>query len=279
MGRKILLINIILLVAIFALAAELYSGWSRFQQSRNLPDELSRLKPRRVTKLQLPTSEEPAALPQYLVIADKNLFVPERSSAGDDEGADAVQRPELVDPKLHGVAVLNNERQAYLTEFRNRGDRIGVQRVVRVGDEVQGYTVTEISNDSITLDWHGQSQVIHVDYSAPSKKAPATQAKSAVTILRIGSPPTAVDTSATEKEAEDQHRGVEVSVVQGRQASQAGVGASRGATALGNRNGQRGVSQTLGRRGTLRQNTLSNIGGVARRPNNTGTVGSRPPQE
>lgn len=84
----------------------------------------------------------------YALIGEANLFHPDRTIPVDKK-AD-VPRPEIV---LYGTLV-DTDRLAFIEDRKNpvttpgRGER---QRIVRKGEVVSGYTVTDIMSDRITL--------------------------------------------------------------------------------------------------------------------------------
>ena len=96
---------------------------------------------------------QPVDVPQkmpsdYAVIGDMNVFHPDRTTPVEKKAE--VPRPEII---LFGTLV-DTERLAFIEDKKNpvttpgRGNR---QRVVRKGEVVSGYTVTDIMNDRISL--------------------------------------------------------------------------------------------------------------------------------
>ncbi len=105
----------------------------------------------------------------------------------------------------------------------------GELRSVRVGDLVQGYWVDEIGETTIRLRWGDRDEII--DMADATKPAAAGQrAAGKVTVINVGSAPSAVQTTSAAKEQEGSS--LEVSIVaapsgQGG-AAQAGVGQRQG---------------------------------------------------
>ncbi len=95
-----------------------------------------------------PAESSPKMPSDYALIGEANLFHPDRTIPVEKKAE--VPRPEIV---LYGTLV-DTDRLAFIEDRRNpvttpgRGAR---QRVVKKGEVVSGYTVTDIMSDRITL--------------------------------------------------------------------------------------------------------------------------------
>ena len=95
----------------------------------------------------------------YIVIAEQNLFHPERKIPPETKDEKEQPKPEIV---LYGTLVADDMRLAYLEDCKapqttpGRGRR---QTVVRQGDVVSGYLLNSIEDDRIVLT-RGQEQII-----------------------------------------------------------------------------------------------------------------------
>ncbi len=265
MGRKLVLANLIILTGILVLAQQMVESWAEFQGT---PTVLPL--PARELELSPPSQEaRPATLPQFLVIAEKNLFTESRGLEPSD-GEDAAQRPpELaVEPKLVSVSSFGGTREAVLEIFEGRRSQNSERRAVKLGDTVQGYQVVEIQDSSLVLGWQSVRHVIPLE---PPRSQPrqAARAGKSVNIITVGSAASAVETTTPEA-AEEEARGIEVGVVSAQQGRAPGA---RGAqTGGGLRGGRGGLTGQRGSRGSGRNQTNSTRQGLP------GTVGFGQPQ-
>jgi hypothetical protein len=267
-GKRILLLNTLILVGIMICAHQLISGWRDFEAEQNLEQVVSRL------------SSQPIAVSgdlagfagaerverDFLVVADRNLFSPERRpevmGESEEEGEKAPEFPRR--PKMSGVTERGGERLAFLTVFESKKDS-GRTEQVGVGTVVQGYVVTEITDTTLTLTWNDQNVLIDMLDSEPSKPPARAPAKvAALNIIRIGSKVAAVETTAPEAAPPEEGRGLQVGVVGG----QAAAGRAGGRTGLSGRSGMMGrgggAGSSLGRgsQSMGRQGFPSTVGGL-----------------
>ena len=120
----------------------------------------------------------------------------------------------------------------------------GQMRKVRLGDLVQGYTVSEITDSLVKLKWKDRVEIIDMEDVPPqAATVVAEAATAAVTVITVGAPPKARETVVSTRTMQDQPQpGVQVGVVQGVQASRGGQG-GRGLGAAG-----QGVQSPFGAR-------------------------------
>ncbi len=137
-------LNVALAIIILAFGAGIAISAIRIRHSYTFP-KIKGGEPAPVVQL----VEMPQRMPtDYAVIGETNLFHPDRTIPVEKKAE--VPRPEIV---LFGT-VIDTERLAFIEDKKNpvstpsRGNR---QRVVRKGEVVSGYTVTDIMKDRITL--------------------------------------------------------------------------------------------------------------------------------
>jgi hypothetical protein len=205
----------------------------------------------------------------FFVVAEKDLFSPERRPAAEGEGQAAVeQAPEFPKrPKMTGVTERGGERLALLTTYESKKDQ-GRTEEVGIGAMVQGYAVTEITDTTLTLTWNDQDVVIDMLDSEPSKPVARAPAKvAALNIIRIGSKVAAVESTAPEAVAGEENKGLQVGIVGGQTAGR--TGARTGLSGRGGMMGRGGSagsslgrgSQGMGSQGRGFPSTVGGLGG------------------
>jgi hypothetical protein len=118
------------------------------------------------------TDEKPAdshipSLTDYTMIAEENLFHPERKIPAEKKAEQPLPKPDFV---LYGTLITDDIRLAYLEDRKapyatpGRGKR---QTVLRLGDTMSGFTVKEIDIDKIVMA-RGEER-IEVNVSDPAK--------------------------------------------------------------------------------------------------------------
>jgi hypothetical protein len=269
-GKKILLLNVLILIGILVCARELISGWQRFESQQNLDAVVER------------AAAQTAAVPEedgvldgeenlqhdFFVVAERNLFRPERRPESLEEAETAAeQAPEFPKrPKMSGVTERDGERLALLTTYETKNDA-GRTEEVGLGEVVQGYFVTEITDTTLTLTWNDQNVIVDMLDSEPSKpvsKAPAKVA--ALNIIRIGSKVAAVESTASEAVAADEGRGLQVGIVGGQAAGRtSGLAGLSGRGGMMGRGGSAGSSfgrnrQSMGSQGRGFPSTMGGMG-------------------
>ncbi len=104
-----------------------------------------------------PAEMQYPSLADFMVVADKNLFHPERTIPAETKIA-AEQKPEIL---LRGTLVTDDLQVAYIEEKRNGQTAVSVQsqpgardkkqRAIKLGESISGYVVKRIEAESITL--------------------------------------------------------------------------------------------------------------------------------
>jgi hypothetical protein len=264
MARRILLLNLLLLSLVAVSAYELVQSWQGYEQEQNLAQILEQAKAQ-MGRTQISAGAEVAQDPpihDFFVIGERDLFSPDRRPAPvDADQAAAPEAPKFPkDPEMRGVSETGGVKQALLTIFdtpRSKGD----SNSYAIGDFVQGWAVSDITNTTVTLKWNDQTKVISIfdtDRSGQSAAARTSRKVASVNIVRIGSQYAAVETTSPEDSGSDQ----------GSQSGSQSPGASRQVTprvrpgtnqrrGLGNRLSSPGASRTsrpaspLGRTGMV----------------------------
>jgi hypothetical protein len=257
MKQRVVFINVLILAGVMILAWGFRSSWKGFEQENNLEgiiesamQEEGGLSPSGVEPI-----GQPGAFSGFLVIADRTLFAENRRPESEEE---VVEEPtEIVEetpppkwsfrPKLHGVFVVRGKRQGVMTVFE--GDpKGGEARNVGVGDLVQGYWVDEIGETIVRLRWGSHEEIIDME----PLTAAGQPARGTVTVITVGSAPTAVQTTAA---VQQQGSGLEVSVVGGSSGegatSQAGTSQVGGALRQGSQAAQPATDRNPGYDGSI----------------------------
>ena len=87
----------------------------------------------------------------FIVVAEKNLFHPERRMPADKKGEQALVRPDII---FYGAIITSDKRIAYVEDKKNphstpgRGKR---QTPITEGAMIGGYKLTEVNPESIVL--------------------------------------------------------------------------------------------------------------------------------
>ncbi len=219
MKRRVGLINLLIFVGVVIVAARFRSAWENFEQEHNLEGIVASAQQDGGSPSPSPVQPmgRPEPFSQFVVVSQRTLFAEERRSESEVEVV-VQQDPTLVveeppkwaaRPMLHGVSVVGGKRQGVMTVFEGN-QKQGELRSVEVGDLVQGYWVDEIGETTMRLRWGSRNEII--DMADSTKPAGAGQrAAGKVTVINVGSAPSAVQTTSAAKEQEGS--GLEVSVV------------------------------------------------------------------
>ncbi len=242
MKRRVVLINLLVFVGVVIFATRFNSGWKGFEQGNSLEGIVEKAQ-QGEGKGPSPVKPmgQPGAFSEFVVVSDKTLFAEDRRPESQEEVV--VQDPAVITeeppkwaarPMLHGVSVMGDKRQGVMTVFEGN-QKQGELRSVEIGDLVQGYWVDEIGETTLRLRWGNRNEIIDMADATPPAAAgrPAT---GKVTVINVGSAPSAVQT--TTRGNQQGGSGLEVSVVGG--SSGQGGAAQAGAT------GRQGTPQPAG---------------------------------
>jgi hypothetical protein len=145
--RSINVLNIMLLVTTFLLADYIVLPMLNVQV-KFVPAVPKKVSDEKAEKLPQNTTPNPA---DYTIIADQNLFHPERKIPPEKKEEAALPKPEFV---LYGTLITNNLRFAYLEDRKSprstpgRGKR---QTALKLGDTMSGYTLKDIDYNEVTM--------------------------------------------------------------------------------------------------------------------------------
>ena len=207
--RRWAIINVLLGLIVAMLAIQIVSTWARSlprveehaRQPAPAPAE-PREKGRRSAEKGGPRA--PVA-PDALVSAinDKDLFDPSRRPVPEDGGAQAVQDTAPLPPPsgvaVVGIRLLRGEREAFIQDATQQNK----QRRLRVGDQLQSFTVKEINDSQVVLAApSGQSVTMDVELKksggvrGPTPAVPGRSPAAGVTATTITIPrPTTTSTT------------------------------------------------------------------------------------
>ncbi len=121
----------------------------------------------KVPAIPAPSGAEAPQMQNFAVVAEKNLFHPERKIPPEIK-EEALQKPDVI---LYGTLITENMRIAYLEDKKapystaGRGQR---QLTLKKGEKVSGYTLQEIEEDRITL-VKGDDRIV-VRLESPDKR-------------------------------------------------------------------------------------------------------------
>jgi hypothetical protein len=177
--RNINPLNIILFISAVLIALGALSPYFYPQIRYNLP--VAKLPPAEEEK----PPEAPVAgpsMPDYMIIAEQNLFHPDRKIPPEKKEAQQLPKPELI---LFGTLVTDGMSVAYVEDKKNpktspgRGKR---QTVMKKGDVVSGFVLKEIEADRIMLARGDETMVVYLNQGDKTRTsevpgAPAVSAK------------------------------------------------------------------------------------------------------
>lgn len=210
MRRRILLMNLSLLVAVMLLGSHLVSGWRAFEERNNLEGIMKEpAAPVAASGAEVQPPPAPRPMGDFQVIHDRNLFLQGRRPESAEQQAQAQPQAPVFPkkPVLNGVSTLGGKKRAFLTVFESASDA-GKSQLVGVGDKVQEWVVSAIEDTTLTLQWNDQTEVIDM-MDAPRPQQARAQA--AVNVISVGSAAAAVETIKGGTVAKpEEKKGVEV---------------------------------------------------------------------
>ncbi len=122
-----------------------------------------------------PANQSPPAS-DYIVVAEQNVFHPERKIPPEGKDDKPVPRPEIF---LYGTILTDTVRLAYIEDKKSpqstpgRGNR---QVVVKQGDQVSGFLVKTVDKDKIVL-VRGEEQIVVFLDDAKKTRTPVAPAQ------------------------------------------------------------------------------------------------------
>lgn len=283
MGRKFLVINLLILAGVILLSRYLTSEWRSFEAQNNVQrvlDQATKTAGPAPNLESTPQPDSPQPYPDFAVIPEKDLFMAERRPPSPEAAKEEVKAPEFPKPPaLNGVLNQDGKTQVLVSIFDTPNAK-GQSRTMSVGDVINGWTIAEIKETSFVLRWNDQEKVIDMFDSAPQQgpAAPQTMARQAPTVITIGSSVSAVETVEASAAAggSDEKPGLVIGVAggQGTNVGQrggvGGQGAMGGSRGVGGSRSMGGASTRSGRTGQGGSGVIGMPGGGSSVPFNSG---------
>lgn len=183
--RNINLLNIMLITAIIILANYAVLPMFNMNITYTLPAGKKTIgdKYEKSAESHIPSPSD------YMMIAEENLFHPERKIPVEKKGEQSLPKPEFV---LYGTLIIDDLNLAYLEDLKaphstpGRGKR---QRPLRLGATLSGYTLSEVYHDRAVMSKGEERIEVRVlDYQ--QKKPRMTETAAPVkTVAPISPPP------------------------------------------------------------------------------------------
>lgn len=180
--RQLMVLYIALSVIAVLLAWRLGSEWKRANLRYAAPHRTTAAAP-----AYLPPSSAPHAAPPLLSeIVAKNLFSPDRNN---DVIQDEKPQPAPPAPIVFGTINLGGSFEALMAE-RGQSARPGFRRV-KNGEQLGGYTIVEIRDEKVVVEFRGQKTTLNVYESANSVPRANTRTNLATgpVVESVGAPP------------------------------------------------------------------------------------------
>ena len=143
--------------------------------------------------------KEPASRAPYILIAEKNIFSPERKDfqgTGPGSASKSAIRPEVI---LYGITIARNYQSASLVNpgrSLKKGER--ELMTLKLGERIGEYKLTKVLSDRITLEAHGDSfEVLLYDPKVPKKRDGGSPGAPSSVSAPTGTPRPSVRTEAT----------------------------------------------------------------------------------
>jgi hypothetical protein len=154
--KSINLLNVILVAAVASLVVYLVFPLLNVKTTYKPPAVAQQTV---ASKEENPPPAQSPPLSDYMVVAEQNIFHPERKIPPEPKDEKALPRPELF---LYGTLLADNMRLAYIEDRKapqstpGRGKR---QTVVKQGDVISGFVLKSVETDRIVL-VRGEEQMI-----------------------------------------------------------------------------------------------------------------------
>jgi len=164
--RNINPLNIILFIGAVLIALGALLPYFYTQVRYNLP--AAKLPPAEEEKSPEAAAASPS-MSDYMVIAEQNLFHPDRKIPLEKKEAQQLPKPELI---LYGTLITDGMSIAYVDDKKNpktspgRGKR---QTVMKKGDAVSGFVLKEIETDRIMLARGDETMVVYLSQGDKSR--------------------------------------------------------------------------------------------------------------
>jgi len=145
--KNINALNLLLLAAVIAFAAYILPPLLEVNVAYTLPA------PKKVSeeKEEKPAAAQPPSVMGYTVIAEQNVFNPERKIPAEKKDDQPLPKPEFV---LYGTLIAGDTSMAFMEDLKapyttvSRGKR---QRTLRLGGNISGFTLSQIYQDRVIM--------------------------------------------------------------------------------------------------------------------------------
>ncbi len=125
----------------------------------------------------MPEPAQSLSLLNYAIIAEQNLFHPERKIPPETKETQPAQRPDFI---LYGTLVSESLKIAFLDDLkspyfsRGRGKR---QQTLKAGQSLSGYTLTEVFTDKVVMAKGDDRIILPVNDPSKPKRSAAKSGK------------------------------------------------------------------------------------------------------
>jgi hypothetical protein len=164
--RNINLVNCVLLALCLILAYDFLSPQSEGKYSLDIPS--TKKKPLEKAQNESPKPQAPSPM-DYVVIADENLFHPERRIPPEKKEEAALPKPEFI---LYGTLITPELKMAYMEDKKapvttpGRGKR---QSAIKIGESLSGFTLKEVDSNKVILARGEETMTVLLDDSKSLK--------------------------------------------------------------------------------------------------------------
>ena len=171
--KSINILNLVLIAAVAWLAVYLLHPLLNGRVTYKAPTTAQRT-PASQKEKHAPAQSPPVS--DYMVVAEQNIFHPERKIPPENKDENPMSRPEIF---LYGTLLTENVRLAYIEDKKSpqsspgRGNR---QTVVKQGDVVSGFLLKSVETDRIVL-VRGEDQIIVYLNDTKKTRSAATPAQ------------------------------------------------------------------------------------------------------
>lgn len=178
--KQITVLNVVLLAAVL-LAAQ-YTLLPLL--NLNIKYKLPAVKQAEVAPVD-PVKAEPSPPPsEYVMIAEQNLFHPDRKLPADKKDEKQLPRPELV---LYGTIITDGLAVAYVEDKKSPQSTPGTgkrQQVLKKGEAIAGFTLRDIETDRIVLVRGEEQMIVYLTDAKKQRVAETTPAAPQVPVPR-----------------------------------------------------------------------------------------------
>ena len=187
MVRRLLILNVVLVAVLIAMAVRVRNDWMNFEATHRIA--AIQPEPEAVPNVALAASANTGTAEDWTEIPSHNLFSFDRTDVPILEPV-APPKPPGMKPILFGTISLGKEPLAMVASGQPPGNRN--YRPMRIGEVIDGWTITEILDKSITIKADQvQDSVLMNDPSAQVPRETARTAAAAGPVVSTSQPPPA----------------------------------------------------------------------------------------